>query len=333
MTALSEPGPAAPSALKTLVRRAGLTRASGLYALVIVIVVFGFVLHPSVWYSQRNLSVVLSEASVVGVLAIAALIPMSAGMLDISFANVAGFALGLLAWLALHAGISTWLLAVITIAASSLYGLIAGLLVAWLSLPSLVVTLGTSSIALAVTQFLLGGQTLYPRARLAPSFLQLGSGQWGPVPVSTVLMLVLVVLAWAWLEHRPSGRRLLAVGGNAGAARLAGVRVVRYQVAALIASATAAGLGGVVLLATIGSADDVSGSAYLQPVIAAVFLGSTQLKPRFNVLGTLVAVILTETGLHGIQLNGNSQWVNYVFDALVLLVAVVVSRGSRKYAF
>jgi ribose transport system permease protein len=148
-----------------------------------------------------------------------------------------------------------------------------------------------------------------------------------------VLLAVIGLIAWTWIEHTPSGRHLLALGGDANAARIAGVRSVHYQILCLTLSALLSGIGGVVLLATIGTADDVSASAYLLPVIAAVFLGSTQVKSRFNVAGTFLAVILIQTGIHGIELKGLSQWVNYVFDGAVLIVAVVVSRRSSKYAF
>jgi len=314
-------------------RTAGLTRFSGLYVLAIVVLVFWRLLRPGVWVSSQNVSVILSEASVVGLLAVAAVIPLSASLLDISFANVAGFAMGLTAYLALHTGWNTWLIGALAVAASAGFGLLSGLLVAALELPSLIVTLGVSSVALAATQYLLDGQTLYPRARLAPSFLSLGTGQWGPIPIATFVLAGIGLAAWAWIEHTPSGRRLLALGGNANAARLAGVRSFRYQVLCLTLSATLSGIGGVVLLATIGTADDVSASGYLLPVIAAVFLGSTQIKSRFNVAGTFVGVILIQTGIHGIELKGFDQWVNYVFDGAVLIVAVIVSRRSSKYAF
>lgn len=319
--------------LGALSRRTGLTRMSGLYVLLVVVLVFWQALRPGVWLSLDNAQAILGQASVVGLLAVAAVLPMSAGLLDISFANVAGFSMGLTAYLTIETDLSPWLLALLAVGLSTLFGLASGLLVARLELPSLIVTLGMSSIALAVTQFLLDGATLYPRDRLPGSFLALGGGNWGPLPISAAVLLLLAFAAYLWIEHTPSGRRLLAVGGNAAAARLAGVSGTRYQVAALTLSATISGVAGVVLLSTIGTADDVSSAAYLLPVFAAVFVGSTQVRSRFNVAGTILAVVLIQTGIHGIELSGLDHWVNYVFNGAVLVVAVVISRGSRTYAF
>lgn len=319
--------------LDALARRTGLVQLSGIYVLVLVVLFFWQVLRPGVWLSLNNLEVILSQASVVGLLAVAAVLPMSAGLLDISFANVAGFSMGFTASLALDTSINPWLLALLSVGLSALFGLVSGLLVAVLELPSLIVTLGMSSIALAVTQLLLDGATLYPRDRLPGSFIALGAGSWGPLPVSAAVLMVVAFVAYLWTEHTPSGRRLLAVGGNAAAARLAGVRGKRYQVVALTLSAAISGVAGVILLATIGTADDVSSAAYLLPVFAAVFVGSTQVKSRFNVAGAVLAVILIQTGIHGIELSGLNHWVNHVFNGAVLVVAVVISRGSRKYAF
>ncbi|MEW1649104.1 ABC transporter permease [Streptomyces sp. NPDC091219] len=314
-------------------KRTGLIHLSGIYVLVLVVLFFWQILRPGVWLSLDNVEVILSQASVVGLLALAAVLPMSAGLLDISFANIAGFSMGLTASLALHTSINPWLLALISIGLSALFGLVSGLLVALLELPSLIVTLGMSSIALAITQLLLDGQTLYPRDRLPESFIALGSSSWGLLPISAAVLMLLALVAWLWTEHTPSGRRLLAVGGNPAAARLAGVGGKRYQIAVLTLSATISGVAGVILLATIGTADDVSSAAYLLPVFAAVFVGSTQIKSRFNVAGTVLAVILIQTGIHGIELSGLDHWVNHVFNGAVLVVAVVISRGSRKYAF
>ncbi|MEU3980506.1 ABC transporter permease [Streptomyces sp. NPDC026672] len=316
-----------------LARRTGLVRFSGIYVMAVVVLLFWQVLRPGVWLSVNNMEVILGQASVVGLLAIAAVLPMSAGLLDISFANVAGFSMGLTASLTLHTSVNPWLLALLSIGLSALFGLVSGLLVAAFELPSLIVTLGMSSIALAVTQLVLDGATLYPRDRLPGSFLALGADSWGFLPISAATLLVVALVAYVWIEHTPSGRRLLAVGGNPAAARLAGVRGKRYQVAVLTLSAAVSGLAGVVLLATIGTADDVSSAAYLLPVFAAAFVGSTQVKARFNVAGTILAVLLIQTGIHGIELTGLNQWVNHVFNGAVLVVAVVISRGSRKYAF
>jgi ribose transport system permease protein len=135
---------------------------------------------------------------------------------------------------------------------------------------------------------------------------------------------------YVWLEHMPSGRRLLATGNNYNAAKTVGIKVTKIQFLSLVASAVMAGFAGVVLLAEIGSATDSTATAYLLPALAALFLGTTQVINRVNVLGTLVAIYLLGIGIKGLQLHGAAPWIQDFFDGLVLLTAVALASRGRS---
>ena len=112
-------------------------------------------------------------------------------------------------------------------------------------------------------------------------------------------LLVLALMLWWLMAHTPAGRYLYAIGGNAEAARLSGVRVNRCSTLALVLSSGIAGLGGVLFTSQSGPSLDF-GPALLLPAFAAAFLGSTQLQPgKFNVWGTLLAIYVLATGVHG----------------------------------
>jgi ribose transport system permease protein len=320
--------PARRSALKTLISRMGLVPFSGLYGLAALIVFFGFT-EPDLFLTETNFKIVLVNSAVTGLLAVGMLVPLAAGQLDLSISSIAGFALVFVAWASTHTSMSIYLIAIAAIVFAGLFGLASGLLVALLRLDSLIVTLAMSSVALGVTEYLTKGNTL--TARTTSSFTNIGLGAIGPVPILAVFLAAVALIVYFWLEHTPGGRFVLASGNNANAARLAGINVSKIQIATLLFSSLIAGLAGVLLIARVGSATDTSGQGYLLPVVAGLFLGSTQVKSRANVAGTIIAVYLLGTGVQGIQLHGNQPWVNEVFNGVVLLVALSIAtlRGRQ----
>jgi ribose transport system permease protein len=138
--------------------------------------------------------------------------------------------------------------------------------------------------------------------------------------------LIMAILIWYLLEHTATGRRIYATGFNRDATRLASVRTDRLQFGCLIASATLAGITGVVLASSLGSGSPTAGTPYLLPAFAAVFLGATQLKDgRFNAWGTIIAVILLGTLTTGLGLAQVDQWVQQFATGVVLIAALALT--------
>jgi ribose transport system permease protein len=109
------------------------------------------------------------------------------------------------------------------------------------------------------------------------------------------------------------------------------VRVKGLVFSSLVTSALVAGLAGVLNTATQGSADPSVGPAFLLPALAAAFLGATTIRPgRFNVIGTVLSVLLLAVGVNGLSQLGAPQWVGPVFNGGVLLLAVGAAQLRRK---
>ena len=143
------------------------------------------------------------------------------------------------------------------------------------------------------------------------------------IPSVVFYVVALAGISWYVLERTPVGRRMHATGANADAARLAGVRTVRYKFGAFVVCGLGASIAGILLMAQIGSVDQTVGPPYLLPAFAACFLGSTQFTPgRFNVWGTILALYLLATGVHGVQLAGGKLWITDLFNGVALIVAV-----------
>jgi ribose transport system permease protein len=168
-------------------------------------------------------------------------------------------------------------------------------------------------------------------------FQNLGTRNVFGVPIVMIYLLVLGAVIWFVLEHTPVGRYLFAVGGNAEAARLAGLNVERLTCGSLVASAAVAGIAGVVYAMKIGTFSAEAGPGLLFPALAAVFFGASQFSRRPNVWGTLVAYFALAFGVKGLQLafGPGTFWIQPLFQGLALLIAValasrVVGRTRRS---
>jgi ribose transport system permease protein len=307
--------------------RLGLRRLSGVYGLLALIIAFSL-LEPSLFPTRATVNLVLSDQALAGFLALAVLVPLTAGALDISIANVAGFSAVLSAWLSINTHWNDAAIVALVIALCGLFGLGSGLMVAWLQLNSIVVTLGMSSVALGITEFIAGGNTL--SASFGPTLNDLGQNSLGFFPVIALILAALAIVLHVWMEHTASGRFARATGSNLVAARLAGVRVARIQLMTLVASAVIAGIAGILMTANVESVSSVTAGGYLLPAIAAVFLGSTQFRGRPGVAGTVLAVFLLGVIIKGLQLEGAQSWVSDFFDGAVLLAAVAVSSTQQR---
>jgi ribose transport system permease protein len=128
------------------------------------------------------------------------------------------------------------------------------------------------------------------------------------------------------------GRYVYATGGNPEAARLAGIRTTTWTWLSLIVSATLCGVAGV-LYASLSGPSLTFGGALLLPAFAAVFLGSTQLRPgRLNIWGTLIALYVLATGIKGLQLVTGVQWLADMFNGVAVITAVSFAVWRQRRA-
>jgi ribose transport system permease protein len=151
------------------------------------------------------------------------------------------------------------------------------------------------------------------------------------IPYEFYYGLALVAILWYVFRYTPLGQRLLVVGRGREVARLSGIRVGRIRLGAMVASATIASIGGVLIVGTSGSAGPTTGIDLLLPAFAAAFLGSTTIKPgRFNPWGTAIAVYFLVTGITGLQLLGAESFVQNLFYGAALIGAVAFSQVVKK---
>jgi len=282
---------------------------------------------PETWMTWLTHRSVINQQAILLVVAIGLIVPLATGVFDLSIAATMSATAVMVSWLLVD---RQWAV-VPAIAATAALGLVIGVINAFLvvkiRIDSFIATLGISSVLTAFGVWRSGNRSIIG---LPESFLSLTTEFALGLRTSVLIAVTLAVIAWFVLEHTPVGRYFFATGGGRDAARLAGIHTNRYITAALMTSAFIAGLAGILLASQYGSTQAQSGAPYLLPAFAAVFLGSTQFKRRFNVLGTVLAVIVLQSGVKGLQLAGVAVlWVENLFFGLALIISVGLSTYQR----
>jgi ribose transport system permease protein len=321
--------PTGVAARRSLFRWLSFGNIGALYVWLAIIITFAIWI-PDLFLTSNTLVRIMNEYSVAAIVALALVLPLSAGVYDLSIGSVMGLT-GIVAGKLLgDTGLPVLAVLVLALACGAAAGAVNALVV-YLGLDSFIATLASGSIIAALTLGVSGQQIL--TERVSGSFSELSSRGAFRIQLPFLYALILATVIGLLLSRTVLGRRIYASGFNATAARLAGISVARMTTLALVVSGLLAGFAGVVLAARVEAADPTAGPSYLIPAFSAAFLGATQFnRGRFNPWGTLVAVFMIGTGSIGLLLAGAPQWAPQLFQGVVLIFAVgltVIRRRER----
>jgi fructose transport system permease protein len=294
-------------------------------AIVLILAGVAFSFLSSHFYQLTNLSLVFQQVAVVGTLAAGqTLIILTAGI-DLSIGAVMVLSSLVIAKLAYSAGVPSVLALLIGAAIAMLAQAITGLLVTRVKLPPFIVTLGMLSIFTAISLIYAQGQTV----QLQPGAFLLWTGTTfaiGSLHLTYGVLLMLglyAVFAYA-LRFTAWGRHVYAVGDDAEAARLAGIRVNRVLLSAYVAAGFAIAVAAWILIGRVGGGDPNSGlNANLESITAVVIGGTSLFGGRGTVLGSLIGALIVQVFDNGLALAGLDP--NYQVLAVGGLVIAAVS--------
>jgi fructose transport system permease protein len=280
-----------------------------------------------------NLSLILQQVMVVGVIAIGqTLIILTAGI-DLSCGMVMALGGIVMTKFATELGMPPALAVLCGIGVTTLFGLINGLLVTKVKLPPFIVTLGTLNIAFAITQLYSNSQTvtdLPPMMTALGNTFSLGGTEvaWG-----ALLMLLLYALAWFVLRETAAGRHVYAVGNNAEATRLVGIPTQKVLLGVYVAAGVFYGLASLLSVARTGVGDPNAGQTENLDAITAVVLGGTSLfGGRGIIIGTLIGALIVGVFRNGLTLMGVSSIYQVLVTGILVILAVAADQLSRKGA-
>lgn len=298
-------------------------------ALLLVVVIFSIVADR--FLDTTNLLNVVRQVSTLAIVAFGLTIAMAAGDFDLSVGSVAGLA-GVVVTGLLTSGSSLLVALLAGLAVGVLFGFLNGIVTTKIGIPSIIVTLGTSSIALGIIFMYTEGRAVY--GGLPNAFTVLGRGSVLGIPTPIIIMLLIGVAVYILLNNTTAGRYIYAVGGNAVAAKLSGINTLKYRTMGLIFSASGAAIAGIVLAARLGSGQPTAGASFLLDGLAAVFLGMTTIKVgQPNVIGTLVGVMLIGVINNGLNLLGLPFYVQDIAKGAIMVGAVAFAARKNELKF
>ena len=281
--------------------------------------------------SSGNLSLVLQQVMVVGVIAIGqTLIILTAGI-DLSCGMVMALGGIVMSKFAVELGLPAPLAILCGIGVTALFGLVNGLLVTRIKLPPFIVTLGTLNIAFALTQIYSNAQTVtdLPAGMtwFGNTFRVVGTS----VANGVVLMLLLYFVTWFALRETASGRHVYAVGNNPEATRLTGIPTQRVLLGVYVLAGVFYGIASLLSVARTGVGDPNAGQTENLDAITAVVLGGTSLfGGRGVVLGTLIGAVIVGVLRNGLTLMGVASVYQVLITGVLVILAVAVDQLSRR---
>jgi ribose transport system permease protein len=294
-------------------------------------IVIALSLSTSTFLSTSNMANLLDQCSVVGLLAAGATVCILSGVFDLT----ASASLALSAIVGVQVGRTFGVYAgfAAAIAAGALLGLVTGAIVVRSGVNSFIATLATSIIYRGAAVVVTAGSIVYPLAGQQEDF---GMFTWPSVAgltSATVVFVVVVAAIGVLISATTFGRRVYAVGGNAEAARLSGIRVGQVQVAAYVVSGICSALAGLILASRAGSAQSSMATGMELSAIAAAVIGGTSILGGEGAIwrGVVGALLLTLIG-NGFNLLGWNTIYQQVVQGFLILLAVAVDRYLRKKA-
>ena len=296
--------------------------------LIILAIAFNFLTEER-FFSAQNMSIVAQQASINTVLGSGMTLVILTGGIDLSVGSI----LAASAMAALIASLipGFGLLGIPAGLISGLFfGILNGDLIALLNLPPFIVTLGSLTAVRGLARLMGHDTTVFNPdlsfAAIGNSSIPIASGI--GIPVLAVIAFIVIVACWFLLRRTVLGVWIYAVGGNAAAARLSGIKVWVILLFVYAMSGLLAGLGGVMSAARLFAANGLQlGQAYELDAIAAVILGGTSFIGGIgSIWGTLVGALIIAVLTNGLVLLGVSDIWQFIIKGLVIIGAVALDR-------
>jgi ribose transport system permease protein len=335
--------PTGTSSVSALAPRSGRRRRRPLRAYLEAYALVGCLVAIAVFFSlysetadtfptAGNLKTLLGNEAVLGIVALAALVPLVCGQFDLSVGAITGLSSIVVAD-TMSSGTPVLLTALIGIGIGLTIGTVNGLLVTVAGVNSVIATLGTATIAAGIVAQESGGVAI--AGNIPDSVFNFGSGETLGIPNVAYVLLVVAVAVYYLLDHTPIGRYVYALGSNVSAARLVGLRTDRVLAFSFVVAGVLAGMAGVLQVARTGGADPRLGDNFTLAAFAAAFLSAASVRPgRFNVGGAMVGIFFLAVLNSGLSLAGAPDYVALYVNGLALIigVALAVFLGKRRLA-
>ena len=305
-------------------------RRYGTTLFLLLLIVF-FTSQNARFISLRNLTNILTEGSIYGIIAVGMTFVILTAGVDLAVGSLLAFAGMAGASVAgqLGADLSmSWIAALFTaILVGAIAGYLQGKAVTWLHIPPFIVTLGGMTIWRGATLILHDGA---PISGFDAGYRWWGTGTILLVPVPVALFAMVAALGYIVQRYTRYGRHVYAVGGNPEAARLNGLNVAAIVTSVYVIVGVLAGLAGFLQSARLGAAEATAGSGYELRVIASVVIGGASLSGgRGGIGGTIIGALLIGVLTNGLVIMHVSSYWQQVVIGLIIVAAVAFDTFAK----
>lgn len=303
--------------------------------IILAVICVALALKAPNFFTSGNLWNVLRNVSMQGLIAFGMTMVIIAGEIDLSVGSAVAFAGCVTAWMTErlgHAGMPMPAAIPLAIAcallAGALSGLLAGILRVRYQVPTFISTLALLTALSGAAQLITNG---FPITPFPDWYAFLGSGYLFGIPFPAIVFVLAFAGFHFLMNFTNFGRSVYAVGGNAEAARLSGIRVDLVKVAVLVITAVLAAASGVMQSAQIMSGTATTAKGWELDVIAAVIIGGTSLNGGTGrVAGTLTGIVFLGVIINGMTLLNVSEYWQLVVRGVLILTAVLINRIQSR---
>lgn len=302
--------------------------------IVLLIIVFGTLTDS--FLSPTNIVNILRSISIVTIIAIGITVSLSVDGFDLSVGSTASLANAVAISMFVWYGQPTITAILAAITVCLFVGVFNSFMIVKVRIQDMLMTLATmfivQGIALTYTRGAQVSQNMImPDGSFATGKIPAAFAKIGQVPWIIIIMLVIVFLVHVFLTYTKHGRFMYVIGGNREAAKLSGIPVNRYRVAAYLLSSLFAAIGGIMLGARILTAEVNSGAPYLMDAVAASFIGFSVLgagKP--NAFGTFIGAVLIGILQNGLVMMSVPYYAMDIVKGGVLAFALALTYYKKK---
>lgn len=299
------------------------------------------------FFSPFNMSLILQQVTVIGVVGMAQTLVILTAGIDLSVGAIMILSSIVMAQFTVVYGLPMPLTFVLGLMTGAACGFVNGVLVARLKLPPFIVTLGTWNIFAAMVTFVSNSETIrQPDIAAAGPLLQfLGDNkitkstlpplfEWmngAVITYGSLMMLVVAAFLFYLLSRTAFGRHIYAVGDDPGSARLAGINTDWTLIKVYTLAGFICGLAGWVLIGRIGAASPLAGQQANLEAITAVVIGGTSLfGGRGSIIGTLFGALIVGVFQSGLALAGVDPLWRLFTVGVLIIGAVTIDQWIRR---
>ncbi|MFC9608700.1 ABC transporter permease [Streptomyces niveus] len=304
-------------------------RTLSLLGVLAALIVVGGITKPDQFLDTSNLQLVLTQASIIGVVTVGMTFVITSGGIDLSVGAIVALASVWATTLATQEyGFAGILFTAIIVGLAC--GLVNGVLIAYGGMAPFIATLAIMASARGLALQITDGNT---QVVTLESVLDLGSRDSYilGVPPLVIIFAAVTVIGWLLLNRTTFGRRTVAVGGNAEATRLAGIDVRRQRLYLYLLSGLCCGIAAFMLIVLSGSGQNTNGNLYELDAIAAAIIGGTLLSGgRGTIVGSVLGVLIFTTITNIFALNNLQSDVQQIAKGAIIVAAVLVQRRTAR---